>query len=293
MNIKESFTYLFKEKNWVLKFLPIYLFTLLNLGVSLLLTNALSSAQFFISGHYEKQIVYDPSLWIYIVISLILLVPTILLSSWYHYENMQAGMQDRETNAIWKNPGDSLKKSLKYIAANFVYGFLLALILIVMIVAFVAFFYAIRSVFWPNSSQATLGAVTLVLVCVWTCVFIFVVVIASLIGIFIQIAQMKLVSTNTFKEAFNFKQIGYIYKKYFVFFLALLGAVLVYAFVVGVPTVIFDVFARFFNNIPVVKAAISFVFYALLTLFTTYIALFVYPRILGQMWRWIQSKEAK
>ncbi|BCX14119.1 MAG: hypothetical protein KatS3mg085_651 [Candidatus Dojkabacteria bacterium] len=129
-------------------------------------------------------------------IGLVLFVLGLVWNISYTYEYTQAGIHQRDTDIIWKKDKVELfKKSGKYLLVSIIYSIPLV---------FVSFFSQILSVLAEGAEDSN---VEFILVMLFVCFSIFQTIFAFLYSFYVmQPALLQMIKTNTFKEAFNYKQ---------------------------------------------------------------------------------------
>src|SRR5260221_2011313 len=280
-NFKEALGYLFKEKNWGVKFLIIYIAQALVTVPSSIMSLIQSSATANSVGslpqimnlldsnsngsnslnYFDTVSKYNPQLMtnaamVFLIYFLIILIPYILVIFWYNYETIQAGIQDRQTKPIWKeNIVSLLKKDGKYFLVSLIYG--LVLLAVIFVIVFTvgiigsAFLGLTAGAF--SSTKGVLATSILgfgslfVLVC--CCLSIVILVLSIIYYLFIMPTLLRLIGSNTFSEAFKISENWHIGQKYKSQFLSVFGIIFLFAFGIGFFSGILNAVARAIYNI--------------------------------------------
>ncbi len=320
-NFKEAFSYLFKEKSWGLKFGIIYVANLIVM-VPMSIYSLVQNAKLSTLGNLKTTSLSNLSTnpyWntsttsadssvalLFMCFVLIMIIPFIIVSYWYLYENIQAGIQKRHTKGIWENKfEDTLKKVAKYFVVKLVYGLIIGLVVILIVGIIFGLFCCISMLFtglasgnYSTNSSRDLNALfgtgfvgmSVVLVC---CTVIFTLVLSVFAYLLETPAILRLVGTNTLNEGLKFGENWELAKKHKGTFLTLLGLCIVYAIIIGGITLISTLIAqRVYLSAPAFGILIEIVAQSVFAIATTYFGYFVYTRLLGQAFRGIVKKEA-
>jgi hypothetical protein len=288
--IKESISYIFKQKNWKsLIFPPLILIYLVNVSY------------FFFSDAIGSENSHDYSdgfnilVAISIVLIVLLAVPTIIYTYWYYYESLQANLFKREIRNLVDNRfNDTIRKVLKYIALSLVYGaFLIPFILglFFCLILFISFFgtalgsdYRVDSLSYSSDGVLFLATIFFGIILVLITAYVSFIVLTP--------AILRLVYTNTFTEGINFKANWYITNKYIGklsrFFLINLGFNLVWfipSFLVGL------VYPKILNESEILAVIFIIIVMVPITTLSGFYNLYTFPYLLSIMYREIISKE--
>lgn len=301
-NFKEAFTYIFKEKDWHLKFLLPFLLQLIFVVPSVLLTYAEPNASLNLNTsrvNYRAFNAADAISMLYFVFILIAVVPYTVINAWYMYENTQAGIFNRATVAIWKNKlEDTLKKAAKYLLTSFAYGFLGLLILLVVggVVCAVVFGILIlaRSMMTTGGNTNDIFAfLTTGVGAIFLCLFFIVFVIFYILFyVWMTVGSLRLVATNTLSEGLKLQEnwrIAWRHKGKF--FVLLLWIFLISMFLVILLSIVTVPVSIMAIRMPMVNVGFQLVIQVITALLTTYGSLFVLPRLLGQLFRKIVKED--
>jgi len=300
-NIKDAFTFLFKEKNWFLKILVPFIFMILIVLPSILSSGTLRSTNltdYSIYNSYAYSSVNILNMFLSCLICFII-IPFLGIVGWYTYESTQSGIQKRATKALWHGDiGDKLKKASKYITASLIYGLGIGVIYTVLFLIFVTIIIILTGGDMSFTDgimvgREGLGIIYLLAICAISCVFFFVILTISIITFMIYMpALLRLIATNTFADAFKIQENWNIAMRYKGQFLSIyllnfvMGIVLVViSFGVGIAG------AMFLFSAPLITLCINFVGYFGYMIIATHYAYFVYPRFAGLVYREVIQSE--
>jgi len=317
-NFRDAFTYIFKEKDWPLKLgLPILVQLLVVIPSAIYsFLNLDSSDSSFYSNSYNylpATATRNPGLetmaLAFSCFILLTIIPTIIISLWYAYENTQAGIQLRSTKAIWSNNfSDTLKKVGKYFIVNLAYSIVILIIFAIFAAIFFGLFCAGAALLGSLGANANAGLSSFqntgkldpslfagagIIGVLLLCCFGIVALVVSIVAyLFIMPAMLRLIGTNTLGEGLKFGENWEIGKKYKGDFLGLLGIVILFAFIYGVINGFLSLFAGIFMvAAPGVGLVVSVIVQTITSIGVVYFSSFVYTRLSGQMFRHIAQKE--
>ncbi len=291
LGISDAFTSLFRERRWWVKLGLIsaltFFITVLSLVVELIKPEkGVINAKTITSVEYTSVMIFS-------VISLILIAVLLISSLWYTYENIQAGIQKRQTKLVWEySVSNTLKKIGKYFIVSIVYGVigLILLIIFVGIPALIVFSLSFALFQGEPKDLYQLVPFLIVLIC---CVFGVILFVVSLVfSLFTTPGYLRLIATNTFSEAFHFGSNWRIGKKYIWYFL---GVSLLFVVLTGVISFVSSFFSIFGVSLslinPIMGLIVQIIAQIPVSIATAYISFFVYPKILGNLYRGIINKE--
>ncbi len=293
MGIGKAFTSLFKERRWWVKFGIIFSISYLAIALSLI-TGVMDLGKNANSIKSYTTLELTTTLLIGLV-ALIVSIILVVFSLWYNYENTQAAIQNRQTKLIWEYSfSDSVKKTAKYGVASIVYG-LISFVISMVVIGIPVFATIILMGFIYDSATVSkeygviIGLGFILLCCIFT------VVVLGLMAFVYALTTpgyLRLVASNTFSEAFHFRSNLRIGKKYFGYFIAAILILLVFSFVLGFATSIFSAVSTAVSlTNPVFGLILQLIIQIPATIVTTYLSYFVFPKILGNIYRGIISKE--
>lgn len=294
LNIGDSVSFLFKEKNWLLKFGIIFFLSFLVNACGVIMDMVGNN-----SATYQP----DPNQALLLLglfgASLLLTLIYSVIGIWYTYEVVQSGIQKRATKLIWEYSfADVIKKISKYFLASIVYGIIIFVFIVIIVVipllaglVLLAFLNSLTGPDGLRVATAALPAIALVLTCV---AILAMLVIGSLIYMFTMPAYLRLIATNTFAEAFNFKSNFRIGRKYFWYFLAAILVIMVTAFAMGLGIGVLEVLASLVaGSNQLLQGITQLLIQIPFTMVVTYLAFFVYTRMIGNLYRNIITKESE
>lgn len=219
----ESLTYIFKEKNWVSK-VGFFLF--------IVTLQILVSASFSFLGYEEyntttgdvrMSILFLPAFCVAIVVFIVSAVSLMF----YQYENIQAAIQNRETNAIWSyDLWDTIKKLGKYFLASFA-----------LVIPFIVFFiFAIFLGFLVMGLTAIGGPLVILGVMLFCGLMLLLIPIGVYYVYFFMVPSLlRLIATNTFSEALKISENFDLGRKYWRHFGVLFLMALLVGIAFGIP----------------------------------------------------------
>lgn len=300
-NFKDAFLYIFKEKNWGAKFIiPLVLYLIVVLPSVLISFIEPESASTLNSLRATRVSTTSDTLALVIsCVVLIGIIPYLVVNFWYMYENTQSGISMRETTAIWRNPlSDTLKKVTKYFLVSLVYGLIASIVALVLLgIACGIFFVATAaagSVFQNgvdinNFLVFLTSGLGLFLICFFGMIFI---VLYAVFFIWSTFGSLRLIGTNTLSEGLKLEENWRIAWRHKWKFVLLFGLVLIFSTMLGMISGISGIFTELFTqNFPLIGFVAQLVLQIVIALITTYATIFVYPRLLGQLFRKIVSEE--
>lgn len=291
LGISDAFTSLFRERRWWVKLGLIsaltFFITVLSLVVELIKPEkGVINAKTITSMEYTSAMIFS-------VTSLILIAVLLISSLWYTYENIQAAIQKRHTKLVWEySLSNTLKKIGKYFIVSMVYGVigLILLIIFVGIPALIVFSLGFALFQGEPKDLYQLVPFLIVLIC---CVFGVILLAVSLIfSLFTTPGYLRLIATNTFSEAFHFGSNWRIGKKYIWYFI---GVSLLFVALTGVISFVSSFFSIFGVSLSLINPIMGLIVQVIaqipVSIATAYISFFVYPKILGNLYRGIINKE--
>ena len=285
--LKESWTFLFKEKQWALKLLfpviPMLIFGLLAFLIAIPL---------FISSYAALGKNSDGLAFFGVVGPLVLLclccVGTIyviissIINSWYQYEYTQVALEDRESNVIIKqNKMDVVKRAIKLLLVNAIYNIPTSIVIGIMYAALILTGGLGQTTSYSTysyKSTPNFSALSLLLWCVMLLVILFIVVPYNFY--IVQTAKVRLIRTNTFREAFRVRTVLSMAKRNFKRLSLFLGVLAVYI----VIYVILNLILSIFGIIPFVGLCLI-PFNIILSIAVVYFTMFVYPYMIGKAYK--------
>ncbi len=291
--IKDSLTFLFKEKNWALKMLLPFALTLLISLPSIFTDN--STLSFNSNGYLRSSYNTNSATALFsAIVSCIvclLVIPTLIVGSWHTYESTQSGIQKRATTTLWgANFADKLKRSLKYLLASTIYGLVIGTIVALIAGVFlIAIMLLSGGAFSTNglSSLNNLNGIYLLLVCFFGILFLAILAVLAVLSYFIVTpGLLRLVATNTFSEAFKLKDNWDLAMRHKPELLGLLLVSIATGFVVGILGGVGGAIAGVFSLVsPILFTFAMFVVNYVSTVISTYYSFFFYPRFSGLVFR--------
>jgi len=284
--LKEAWTYLFKEKQWGLKLLlpvvPAVIFGLIAAPIfiiaTLLVFNADSkpSADLFAAAGVLGSVLL---LCLCCVVAVFAIVQSII-TYWYQYEYTQVALEDRESVVIIKpSKMDVIKRAVKLALVNLIYNIPTSIV--------VGFFYALFIVtggvrqtryVYGMMNTGSLSAVGVLLFCLVMLIVIFIVVPYNFY--IVQTAKVRLIRTNTFREAFRIRTIIESARKNFKTLSIFLGVLLLYVLVYIVVSMVISIL----SVIPFVGLCLI-PFNIVLSIAVGFFSIFVYPYMLGKAYK--------
>lgn len=290
MNFGESVMYLFKERRWWLKFgiifLISYCFTAISIVFSAISDNTVTTN----ASPIENMPVLLTSLALSLVVILILL----FFSTFYTYENTQAGINNRPTKLLWEYSfKDVIKKVAKYSIVNFVYAIIITVTFLVVIgLPAIWIGLMVNSAYSSDPSSATLAGLVAIGF-LFSCIILAIILVLSAIFFALSSAGiLRLIATNTFSEAFKFKSNIRIGKKYFwnffLVFVLLAGVSIIYSILSIISS---SIAATIFFKNDLFQIITQLIFEIPLSAFLVFFSYFVYTRLLGKVYRGIIAKE--
>lgn len=300
-NFKDAFIYIFKEKSWGYKFaLPIVLYLVMILPTVVLTFLEPTTPTYVNNFNTTRRSMssYDMTALIASGIMLIGMIPYIIVSLWYMYENTQSGIFNRSTVAIWRNPfKDTLKKVTKYGIVSSVYSLITFTALLLIIGVMAGIFIAGLLVFSAASGGARpdnflvflTSGLGLFLICFFGIIFL---IITTLVFLWTTSGSLRLFATNTISEGLKLEEnwkIAWRHKsKFIAIFAFLMIFTMVLSFLGGIGGAITGVLTM---ALPLVGLLSNIVFQIVLGVITVYATSFIYPRLLGQMYRQVIKEE--
>lgn len=291
LGISEAFVSLFRERRWWVKLGLIsaltFFITILSLVVELIKPEkGVLNAKTITSVEYTSAMLFS-------VTSLILIAILLISSLWYTYENIQAAIQKRQTKLIWEySLSNNIKKIGKYFIVSMVYG-LIGLILLIIFVGIPALIVFSLSFALFQGEPKDLYQLVPFLIVLLCCVFGIILFVVSLVfSLFTTPGYLRLIATNTFSEAFHFGSNWRIGKKYIWYFL---GVSLLLVVLTGVISFVSSFFSIFGVSVSLINPVVGFIVQVIgqipVSIATAYVSFFVYPKILGNLYRGIINKE--
>ncbi|MEO6728496.1 MAG: DUF4013 domain-containing protein [Candidatus Dojkabacteria bacterium] len=288
--LKQSWLYLFKEKNWIQKLLiPIVPGVVFVILLGLVTVPALFLTAFADSPSTASKLsnlggVVGPV--VLLCFCCVLVVYSIIMSvisTWYQYEYTQVTLENRESNLITKqNKMDVIKKAGKLLLVNAIYNIptfvIVGLLYVVMLLAGTVRPNSYMYGYTPSSSLSSGG---LLVSCLLFFIIIFVVVPYNFY--FVQTAKVRLIKTNTFREAFRIRTILETVKKNFKRLSVFLGILFVY--IVGYGVISFGL--SILGVIPLIGLCLI-PFQIVLSVAIWYFGIFVYPYMVGLVYKEIK-----
>lgn len=294
MNIgfEESFSYLFKERRWLVKFTIIFVVNFA-LVVFTLLANHFANPTLDRTLTIKELSSLDYSTAIAIAVSTVLVsIILSIFSGWYTYENTQAAIQKRSTKLIWEySVITTFKKVIKFLVVSLIYTVLAIFILLIFIGIPLFVLGTLLGV--GTFSNSNIESLSFVLLMALTCLAIVGVLVCSLVFYVITMpAYLRLIATDSFSEAFKFSSNLRIAKRYFWHFAFILLLVMVYSGIVGAIAGTASIFTSSISLLnPAMGLGIDVVIQIPITIISTFFTYFVYTRLLGNLYRGIIEKE--
>lgn len=267
MNLTEVFTRPLNEKNGKLKVsvpfiaYAIYFAIYFSLYVFMMVAFGMNSDELAISG-----------MIIFYALVFALEIPIYLIVYFYYYEYLQAGLEDRETIAIWKTPWlDTIKKSAKYFLAYLAHSLIMfiPMLLVIGIIAILSILGSDSFEFVAIMVACTLGLLTFVWA-IWYACYVY------------TPCLVHMVKTNTFANAFKFTEAREFLEKgngrFTKFLLINLGII-----------VVFYAFYFLFAFLSIILIGIPFLILTLALLM--YYGMIVFPMYLGTTVREIETSK--
>jgi len=291
---EDAFMHIFKERRSWVKFGIIFSINFAFIVFSLLTDYFASSTT---NGDYSIKTItsvnYTSSL-IVAIMSVFISILFVIFSTWYTYENTQAGIQKRSTKLMWEYTiVNTFKKVVKYIVVSLVYAFFAALLLLIFIGLPMAILFLLVTSATINGSPREMSA-TIVLIGLFVCgiAFIATVIIGFSFYVITIPAYLRLMATDSFSEAFKIKSNFRITKKYFLNFLLMFILIVIFAVLFGFISGIAGAFAGFVTILhPIMGIFASILIQVPLTAISVYFTYYVYTRLLGNMYRGIINIE--
>lgn len=313
LNFGDAFGFLFKEKNWLLKFLiPLIPIIISMLPITILSViagnNVETNALYFKNlpknglefdwrlGNHYSILDSSPLVIFAIVFSIIVGVFSAVIGLWYQYEITQSGIEKRETKPIWKESiFDILKKAGKSFLLTLLY-WIVPLIIVLGVaccIAMVAGFGLVEKIGSLNSMPSLYGLFeftvigSIAVICI-SCV------IAICLGIYqllvVQPASLKLIATNTFSEGLKMGHAFKIGTKYFgQFFLATVFIMLI-SLLLTFPLSLASSIMQLGIQNQAIQIFVVSGFSVLTTIVSLYLTFFA-SRLVGGLYRAILEKE--
>jgi hypothetical protein len=293
VSLTKSWTYIFKEKNKFVKLgIPLLVIFLIGLliaglvGIIVVMDNSAGNSYQYESSSEENigALVFMSAffcLWPFIIaLSLILY--------WYHYENAQAGIQNRETKSILEvTKSEVFKKIGKFYLVDMIYQYILQLFSYFLLVAFIPFF-----ILFPLAEESGSDVLEILVVILLCCAgLLFFVALSYISFIVLTPATLRLIETNTFSQAFKIKENWKLLKQNHRAFLNIFLVTLFYEigiFIIGIFLIVLA--SLFIDALPILGWAMMIVFIIFLTILWYYYSIFVYPHLIGQWYRELRSK---
>jgi len=299
--LTDALTFIFKEKNWVVKFLiPFSIILIIFVLSSISALSELSNPSFINSADY-----YNYAFAIGTIISLmvtlllcILIIPLVILESWYYYESAQSGIQKRETvNLFGSNFGDNIKRSFKYLLVSLIYGTIILSIGSIVLVVLGLTIAILESGSTSFRQFGILGMFqsggpeVILLILISCFILVGFTIFFTLAFLTIIPSYLRLFATNTFSEAFKIKDNWRLVMKYKAEFLGILVVSLLGALTISLISGGFDFTAGIFASVPVLSFLVTLFGSIISAILTTYYSFFVLPRFMGLVYRDIIHKE--
>lgn len=299
--IKDSLTYLFKEKDWIVKYTIPFVFVLIIMILSSInQANTLNNLSLNLSEYYKTYRNFNSVGTLLSCLMCLTVIPYLLVSGWYAYENIQSGIQKRATISLFTgNFGDKLKKSLKYIALNLIFGLILGVIVFGIMMAFgmivaviMGGVVSISGTANTLQSYSSLGTAYLILICCITCLsLLFAIAIIILSCLLILPSYLRLIATNTFSEAFKFGDNWRIVKNNLGKFAGIILVIFISAILLIILSLGITFISSLFIQQPIITLVINLIGGFIYSILSTYIGFFFLPRFLGLVYRNIVEKE--
>lgn len=280
-NIKEAWTFLFKEKQWGVKLLvpmaPAIIFGIVAAALFIPATFIVfpaSSARVNSDIFAAAGVLGSLLLLCLCCVAVIFVIVQAIISNWYQYEVTEASLKNRESNLITKeNKMDVIKKAGKLFLVNTIYNIPTGIVVGIMY----ALFFVIGAG-TANVRGSGASAVGLIVIC---CLMLVVILFVVPFNFFIvQTAKVRLIETSTFREAFRIRTIFETVKTNFNRLSLFLGVLI--AFVVGyiVISFIFSIL----GIIPLVNLCLI-PFQIALGLLSWFFGIFAYPYMTGKVYK--------
>lgn len=295
LGFEESFSYLFKERRWLVKFSIIFVVNFA-LVVFTLLANYFTTPKFEGALTIKELTTLDFSTAIVVAVSTVIVsILMVVFSTWYTYENTQAAIQKRSSKLIWEySIVNTFKKVIKYTVVSLIYS-MFAVVTLLIFIGIPIFVIATIIGTTGSSMQNTQAlAATYGLLFILLCCFALLAILVCCIVFYVVTmpAYLRLIATDSFSEAFNIRSNLRIAKRYFWNFVLILVLVLVYSGIVGLISGFASIFASSISILnPEMGLATDVIIQIPLTIVSTFFSYFVYTRLLGNLYRGIIEKE--
>jgi hypothetical protein len=284
-SLKESWTFLFKEKKWGIKlaipFIVNIIFGFIVTAVAVVMFIGSVGAM----GGSNRDAGLGLGLVVVVIIGILVLIYVVvysLIAYWYDYEYTQAAMHNRESGLIYEDGFmNVVKKSGKVVVVYFIYN--LPVIVMYLVIYGALALFAVGA---STSSRSEAGMMALPML-VMVCVLILVTLLIVLPYTFFvsQPAKLRMIYKGKFSEAFAigevFSTVKANFKDFMMFALVILGYFAVYMVLNFIITII--------QAIPIV-GLIMIPVNLVLTVVYFYFLLFVYPHMSGKFYREIMKK---
>lgn len=288
--IKESWTYLFKQKKWGIKLGIPYLINI----ISFILISPLVAGLIFgaaLGARNQIGLAISGLSGAAIVIAVIIyFVVYVVVQYWYDYEVTQAAMQQRDIKIIYKDGWTNVfKKAGKIFLSYFIYNIPVMVIyacwyVLLLLTAGGSIFRSTNNLGFVSTSN-NYTAVVLMVIIVLFLTFLIVIPYSFFVA---QPAKLRMIYQGSFNEAFKLNAIYKLVKKEWKYFAAFLGIMMAYIFVYLVINFILS----FLSAFPVLGLCVlpfNIVFGAV----WVYFILFVMPYMAGSMYKHIAEKNNK
>lgn len=315
LNFGDAFGFLFKEKNWFLKFLiPLSLILISALPLTVVtlieskptdIANVIKTVPNGIEVNWNlvlssQKSELSPLMLVTIIFSCITGIISLIFMLWYQYDITQSGIEKRESTAIWKEPFlDVIKKAAKTIILAILYWIFpvtlaLCIVCFAGIVGLSGLAGGLSNFSSLQNSFSKLLEASLLVVAIFLCIGCVLAVIMGLYQILIvQPAMLILTKTNTFGEGLKLGKAFRIGRKYFFHFLLAYAIIVIVTIVMLLPLNIGTNVASFVfaKSKPMEVLTVS-----VITIFTSIVSLylsFFQFRLLGGLFREILKREDK
>ncbi len=315
LNFGDAFGFLFKEKNWFLKFLiplSLVLISVLPLTVVTLIeskpadiSNIIKTVPNGIEVNWNlvlnsQKSEQSPLMIITIIFTCITGIISLVFMLWYQYEITQSGIEKRESTAIWKEPFiDVVKKAAKTLLLAILYW-----IIPVSIAACIFCFAAVAglaglaggvsSFTTLQDSFSKLLEASILIAGLFLCLGCVLVVVMGLYQILIvQPAMLILTKTNTFGEGLKLGRAFNIGRKYFLQFVLAYAIIIIVTIIMLLPL---NIGTNIASYIFAKSKALEVFTVSIITIFSSIISLylsFFQFRLIGGLFREITKKEDK
>lgn len=269
-SFKDSFKFIFKEKNSFLKlFIPLSTVT-----VYYILTFSIESL-----GKASEESAAALVMLCLLCVYIFVLITYLFITLWNTYEVMQAAIYERETKLVWQY---SMLESLKRVGSYMLLSLILSLPILISLFGIVIIgigFYIVSEILGIMFVLFTL-LIWLLLIVVYS-------------QIFVIPSTLRLAATNSISQALEFKtnlNIGTKYWKEFAkIFLIAFGITFCLGFIVGFVDVFFTL--AFPSDLEWLAVIITGVITLPLNIFVFFLSLFVLSNVYGTLYKNIMIKE--